>query len=99
MVHRAQASVYDVAKRLPHYAGGLVEKEIDVLKKVAEDPAKPYVVVLGGSKGWRVGNSTRKYAYHRLHWHVGYFRKHQCEDGSHGYNGKSPQVERDAFFA
>ena len=50
VVHRAQASVYDVAKRLPHYAGGLVEKEIDVLKKVAEDPAKPYVVVLGGSK-------------------------------------------------
>lgn len=50
VVHRAQASVYDVAQRLPHYAGGLVEKEINVLKKVAEHPAKPYVVVLGGSK-------------------------------------------------
>ncbi|APT84812.1 phosphoglycerate kinase [Corynebacterium aquilae] len=50
VVHRAQASVYDVAKRLPHYAGGLVEKEITVLHKVADEPAKPYVVVLGGSK-------------------------------------------------
>ncbi|MDO4685441.1 MAG: phosphoglycerate kinase [Corynebacterium sp.] len=50
VVHRAQTSVYDVAKRLPHYAGGLVETEIKVLEKVAEDPAKPYVVVLGGSK-------------------------------------------------
>ncbi|GAA4793376.1 phosphoglycerate kinase [Corynebacterium canis] len=50
VVHRAQTSVYDVAKRLPHYAGGLVEKEINVLQKVAEAPAKPYVVVLGGSK-------------------------------------------------
>lgn len=50
VVHRAQASVYDVAKRLPHYAGGLVQKEIDVLKKVAEAPERPYVVVLGGAK-------------------------------------------------
>lgn len=50
VVHRAQASVYDVAKRLPHYAGGLVEKEIEVLKKVADEPVAPYVVVLGGSK-------------------------------------------------
>ncbi|MDO5077488.1 phosphoglycerate kinase [Corynebacterium sp.] len=50
VVHRAQTSVYDVAKRLPHYAGGLVEKEIEVLEKVATAPAKPYVVVLGGSK-------------------------------------------------
>ena len=50
VVHRAQASVYDVAQRLPHYAGGLVQKEIDVLKKVAEAPERPYVVVLGGAK-------------------------------------------------
>lgn len=50
VVHRAQASVFDVAKRLPHYAGGLVQKEIDVLKKMVEDPARPYVVVLGGAK-------------------------------------------------
>ncbi|GGG68468.1 phosphoglycerate kinase [Corynebacterium pelargi] len=50
VVHRAQASVYDVAKRLPHYAGKLVEKEIDVLKAVVEDPKRPYTVVLGGAK-------------------------------------------------
>lgn len=50
VVHRAQASVYDVAKRLPHYAGGLVEKETEVLKKIADEPTQPYVVVLGGSK-------------------------------------------------
>lgn len=50
VVHRAQASVYDVAQRLPHYAGGLVQKEIDVLKKVVENPERPYVVVLGGAK-------------------------------------------------
>ncbi|QGU07479.1 Phosphoglycerate kinase [Corynebacterium occultum] len=50
VVHRAQASVYDVAKRLPAYAGALVGTEISELKKVAEAPEKPYVVVLGGSK-------------------------------------------------
>ncbi|MGP5506180.1 phosphoglycerate kinase [Corynebacterium flavescens] len=50
VVHRAQASVYDVAKRLPAYAGKLVEKEITVLSTVAKDPAHPYVVVLGGAK-------------------------------------------------
>ena len=50
VVHRAQASVYDVAKKLPHYAGGLVETELEVLKKVSENPAQPYAVVLGGSK-------------------------------------------------
>ena len=50
VVHRAQTSVYDVAKRLPHYAGTLVEKEVNVLKKTAEDPERPYVVVLGGAK-------------------------------------------------
>ncbi|WBT07756.1 phosphoglycerate kinase [Corynebacterium sp. SCR221107] len=50
VVHRAQASVFDVAQRLPHYAGTLVQKEIDVLKKVVENPERPYVVVLGGAK-------------------------------------------------
>ncbi|RNE49200.1 phosphoglycerate kinase [Corynebacterium alimapuense] len=50
VVHRAQTSVYDVAKRLPAYAGTLVEKEISVLQKTATNPAKPYVVILGGSK-------------------------------------------------
>lgn len=50
VVHRAQASVYDVAKRLPAYAGKLVDKEVSVLAKVAEAPEQPYVVVLGGSK-------------------------------------------------
>lgn len=50
VVHRAQTSVYDIAKLLPHYAGGLVETEISVLEKIAESPEAPYVVVLGGSK-------------------------------------------------
>lgn len=50
VVHRAQTSVYDIAKRLPHYAGGLVEAEISVLEKIAENPEAPYTVVLGGSK-------------------------------------------------
>lgn len=50
VVHRAQASVYDVAKLLPNYAGDLVQKELDVLDKIAKNPEAPYVVVLGGSK-------------------------------------------------
>ncbi|MGN6780895.1 MAG: phosphoglycerate kinase [Marmoricola sp.] len=50
VVHRKQASVYDVAQRLPHAMGGLVRSEIDVLRRLTEDPARPYVVVLGGSK-------------------------------------------------
>ncbi|AWB81853.1 phosphoglycerate kinase [Corynebacterium yudongzhengii] len=50
VVHRAQASVYDVAKRLPAYAGNLVEKELERLNQVVEKPEQPYVVVLGGSK-------------------------------------------------
>ena len=50
VVHRKQASVYDVAKRLPHAMGGLVRTEVDVLRKLTEDPQRPYVVVLGGSK-------------------------------------------------
>jgi phosphoglycerate kinase len=50
VVHRKQASVYDVAQRLPHAAGGLVLAEVEVLKKLTQDVARPYVVVLGGSK-------------------------------------------------
>jgi phosphoglycerate kinase len=50
VVHRAQASVYEVAKLLPHYAGKLVEAEIKVLGKLTEEPERPYAVVLGGSK-------------------------------------------------
>lgn len=50
VVHRAQASVYDVAKKLPAYAGKLVQAELDVLSTVAKEPAHPYVVVLGGAK-------------------------------------------------
>ena len=50
VVHRKQASVYDVAQRLPHAAGELVFKEIDSLSKATGDPERPYVVVLGGSK-------------------------------------------------
>ncbi|HYF74085.1 MAG TPA: phosphoglycerate kinase [Nocardioides sp.] len=50
VVHRKQASVYDVAQRLPHAMGALVAKETDVLRRLTVDPARPYVVVLGGSK-------------------------------------------------
>lgn len=50
VVHRKQASVYDVAKRLPSAMGGLVEREVEVLKRLTEHPQRPYVVVLGGSK-------------------------------------------------
>ncbi|MFC0526932.1 phosphoglycerate kinase [Phytohabitans kaempferiae] len=52
-VHRKHASVYDVAQRLPHFAGGLVLRELEVLVKLtgqAGDTARPYIVVLGGSK-------------------------------------------------
>ncbi|GGO91315.1 phosphoglycerate kinase [Nocardioides phosphati] len=50
VVHRKQASVYDVAQRLPHAMGNLVAAEIDVLKRLTETPERPYAVVLGGSK-------------------------------------------------
>src|SRR5690606_15884797 len=50
VVHRKQASVYDLASRLPNAAGTLVFAEVDVLRKLTEDPARPYVVVLGGAK-------------------------------------------------
>jgi phosphoglycerate kinase len=50
VVHRKQASVYDVALRLPSAMGGLVKAEIDVLRRLTVEPERPYVVVLGGSK-------------------------------------------------
>jgi phosphoglycerate kinase len=50
VVHRKQASVYDIALLLPHAAGGLVRAEAEVFGKVLGDPDRPYVVVLGGSK-------------------------------------------------
>jgi phosphoglycerate kinase len=49
-VHRKHASVYDVAQRLPHAAGRLVARELEVLTRLTTDPDRPYVVVLGGSK-------------------------------------------------
>jgi phosphoglycerate kinase len=49
-VHRKHASVYDVAQRLPHAAGDLVRREVEVLQRLTQDPRRPYVVVLGGSK-------------------------------------------------
>lgn len=50
VVHRKQASVYDVARRLPAAVGGLVETEVGVLKRLTQDPERPYAVVLGGAK-------------------------------------------------
>jgi phosphoglycerate kinase len=50
VVHRKQASVYDVALRLPHAMGELVATEIEVLRRLTVDPERPFVVVLGGSK-------------------------------------------------
>jgi phosphoglycerate kinase len=49
-VHRKHASVYDVPKLLPAYAGGLVRRELEVLGRLTGEPERPYVVVLGGSK-------------------------------------------------
>jgi phosphoglycerate kinase len=50
VVHRKQASVYDVAMKLPSAMGGLVAAELEVLHRLTHEPARPYVVVLGGSK-------------------------------------------------
>ncbi len=50
VVHRKQASVYEIAQLLPHAMGNLVATEIDVLRRLTVDPERPYVVVLGGSK-------------------------------------------------
>ncbi|MDR2114708.1 MAG: phosphoglycerate kinase [Bifidobacteriaceae bacterium] len=50
VVHRKQASVYDIAQILPAAAGGLVLSEVQALSRATQNPARPYVVVLGGSK-------------------------------------------------
>lgn len=50
VVHRKQASVYELAQVLPSAAGLLITAELDVLDRLTERPAKPYTVVLGGSK-------------------------------------------------
>lgn len=50
VVHRKQASVYELAEILPSAAGYLIEKEVDVLDRLTENPERPYTVVLGGSK-------------------------------------------------
>jgi len=50
VVHRKQASVYDIATLLPHYAGKLVAEEVSVLERLTSSTRRPYAVVLGGSK-------------------------------------------------
>ncbi len=50
VVHRKQASVYEIAQLLPAAAGFLVQNEVESLRKVTEDPARPFVVILGGAK-------------------------------------------------
>lgn len=50
VVHRKQASVYELAKAIPSAAGQLIATELDVLDRLTENPERPYVVVLGGSK-------------------------------------------------
>ena len=50
VVHRKQASVFDLPARLPHFAGGLVAAEVEVSERLLHDPKRPYAVVLGGSK-------------------------------------------------
>ena len=49
-VHRKHASVYELPKLLPNVAGKLISAEVEVLKKLTENPARPYAVVLGGAK-------------------------------------------------
>jgi len=50
VVHRKQASVYELARELPSAAGLLIEQEVEVLKRLTVSVEKPYTVVLGGSK-------------------------------------------------
>ena len=49
-VHRKHASVYELPNLLPNVAGRLISAEVEVLKKLTENPARPYAVVLGGAK-------------------------------------------------
>jgi phosphoglycerate kinase len=50
VVHRKQASVYELANLIPSYAGGLISSELEVLQQLTDSPVRPYTVVLGGSK-------------------------------------------------
>ncbi|WP_453984132.1 phosphoglycerate kinase [Brevibacterium casei] len=50
VVHRKQASVYELAELLPHYAGSLVQAEVEVSDRLLNSPERPFTVVLGGSK-------------------------------------------------
>ena len=50
VVHRKQASVFELAEQLPSAAGLLIQEELSVLERLTVDPEKPYTVVLGGSK-------------------------------------------------
>jgi phosphoglycerate kinase len=50
VVHRKQASVFELAELLPSYAGDLIATELEVLKQLTESPKRPYSVILGGSK-------------------------------------------------
>jgi phosphoglycerate kinase len=50
VVHREQASVVEIARKLPAYGGDLVARETEVLRRLTGDPARPYAVILGGSK-------------------------------------------------
>ena len=49
-VHRKHASVYELARLLPHFAGNLISNEVKVLEKLSSNPDRPYGVVLGGAK-------------------------------------------------
>lgn len=50
VVHRKQASVYELAELIPSFAGDLISAELEVLKQLTDAPVRPYTVVLGGSK-------------------------------------------------
>ena len=50
VVHRKQASVFELAELIPSYAGDLIAAELEVLERLTTNPARPYTVVLGGSK-------------------------------------------------
>lgn len=50
VVHRKQASVFELAELIPSFAGLLISAELDVLRRLTSDPERPYTVVLGGSK-------------------------------------------------
>ena len=50
VVHRKQASVYELAQQLPSYAGLLISTELEILTRLTDSPERPYAVVLGGSK-------------------------------------------------